>query len=97
MVGANDLCSELTIGAPWVGFYRSTDGGRTWSASLVPGYPRDRSKLGRISPTSKRCSAASDPTVGFDLHGKTAGIFGTGRIGRVAAQILRGFGMRVLA
>ena len=35
--------------------------------------------------------------VGFDLHGKTAGIFGTGRIGRVAAQILRGFGMRVLA
>jgi D-lactate dehydrogenase len=35
--------------------------------------------------------------VGFDLHGKTAGIFGTGRIGRVAAQILRGFRMRVLA
>src|SRR5216110_2082175 len=34
--------------------------------------------------------------VGFDLHGKTAGIFGTGKIGRVAAQILRGFGMRVL-
>lgn len=35
--------------------------------------------------------------VGFDLHGKTAGIFGTGRIGRITAQILRGFGMRVLA
>ena len=35
--------------------------------------------------------------VGFDLHGKTAGIFGTGKIGRVVAQILRGFGMRVLA
>src|SRR3954462_2682887 len=35
--------------------------------------------------------------VGFDLHGKTAGIVGTGKIGRVAAQILRGFGMRVLA
>jgi len=35
--------------------------------------------------------------VGFDLHGKTAGIVGTGRIGRVTAQILRGFGMRVLA
>lgn len=35
--------------------------------------------------------------VGFDLHGKTAGIFGTGKIGRVAAEILRGFGMRVLA
>src|SRR6266436_5028279 len=35
--------------------------------------------------------------VGFDLHGKTAGIIGTGKIGRVAAQILRGFGMEVLA
>ena len=35
--------------------------------------------------------------VGFDLHGKTAGIFGTGKIGRVAAEILRGFGMKVLA
>jgi len=35
--------------------------------------------------------------VGFDLHGKTAGIFGTGKIGRIAAQILRGFGMKVLA
>jgi len=35
--------------------------------------------------------------VGFDLHGKTVGIVGTGRIGRIAAQILRGFGMEVLA
>jgi D-lactate dehydrogenase len=35
--------------------------------------------------------------VGFDLHGKTAGVFGTGKIGRIVAEILRGFGMRVLA
>lgn len=35
--------------------------------------------------------------VGFDLNGKTAGIVGTGKIGRITAQILRGFGMRVLA
>lgn len=35
--------------------------------------------------------------VGFDLHGKTAGIIGTGKIGRVAARILRGFGMKILA
>ena len=32
--------------------------------------------------------------VGFDLHGKTAGFFGTGKIGRVVAEILRGFGMK---
>ena len=35
--------------------------------------------------------------VGFDLHGKTIGIVGTGKIGRVTAQIFRGFGCRVLA
>ena len=35
--------------------------------------------------------------VGFDLHGKTIGIIGTGKIGRVAAQIFRGFGAQVLA
>jgi D-lactate dehydrogenase len=35
--------------------------------------------------------------VGFDVNGKTAGVLGTGRIGRIVAQILRGFGMRVLA
>ena len=34
---------------------------------------------------------------GFDLHGKTVGIVGTGKIGRVFLDICRGFGMRVLA
>jgi D-lactate dehydrogenase len=35
--------------------------------------------------------------VGFDLHGKTVGIVGTGKIGKIAAQIFRGFETRVLA
>jgi len=35
--------------------------------------------------------------VGFDLHGKAVGIVGTGKIGRIAAGIFTGFGMRVLA
>lgn len=34
---------------------------------------------------------------GFDLHGKTAGVVGTGKIGRTFAGICAGFGMRVLA
>lgn len=34
---------------------------------------------------------------GFDLYGKTVGIIGTGKIGRVFADICRGFGMRILA
>lgn len=35
--------------------------------------------------------------LGFDLHGKTAGIIGTGKIGQILAELLKGFGMRVLA
>ena len=34
---------------------------------------------------------------GFDLHGKTAGIIGTGRIGKVFIDICRGFGMEIIA
>ncbi len=34
--------------------------------------------------------------MGFDLYGKTAGVIGTGKIGKAAAEILRGFGMEVL-
>ena len=34
---------------------------------------------------------------GFDLHNKTVGVIGTGRIGRVFIDICRGFGMKVLA
>ena len=35
--------------------------------------------------------------MGFALHGKTVGIIGTGRIGTIVAQILKGFGCRLLA
>ncbi len=35
--------------------------------------------------------------LGFDMHGKTAGVIGTGKIGRLLIDILNGFGMKVLA
>ncbi|MDZ4850917.1 MAG: 2-hydroxyacid dehydrogenase [Pirellulaceae bacterium] len=35
--------------------------------------------------------------VGFDVNGKTVGIIGTGKIGRITSQIFRGFGAEVLA
>jgi D-lactate dehydrogenase len=35
--------------------------------------------------------------LGFEMRGKTVGIIGTGRIGTAVAQILRGFGCRLVA
>lgn len=37
-----------------------------------------------------------DGLVGFDLHGKTVGVIGTGKIGKVFARIMSGFGTKVL-
>ena len=54
-------------------------------------------KIPRASNRVRDLNFSLNGLVGFDLHGKTAGVFGTGKIGRVAAQILRGFGMKVLA
>ena len=38
-----------------------------------------------------------DGLLGFDLYGKTVGVIGTGKIGLIFADIMRGFGCRVLA
>ncbi len=35
--------------------------------------------------------------LGFDMNGKTAGVIGTGKIGKILIKILKGFGMKVLA
>jgi D-lactate dehydrogenase len=35
--------------------------------------------------------------IGYDITGKTAGIIGTGKIGKIVAQILRGFDAKVIA
>lgn len=35
--------------------------------------------------------------MGSDIHGKTAGVIGTGKIGQAMIHILRGFGMNILA
>ena len=49
----------------------------------------ERSKNADLSLTSK--------LLGMELKGKTAGIFGTGRIGKLVCEILRGFKMNVIA
>lgn len=35
--------------------------------------------------------------IGFDLYGKTMGVIGTGKIGRILIDICKGFGMKVIA
>lgn len=54
-------------------------------------------KIPRANSRVRELNFSLNGLVGFDLHGKTAGIVGTGKIGRVTAEILRGFGMKVLA
>jgi D-lactate dehydrogenase len=54
-------------------------------------------KIARANNRVRELNFSLSGLVGFDLHGKTAGVVGTGKIGRATAQILRGFGMRVLA
>ncbi|MFZ5939997.1 MAG: 2-hydroxyacid dehydrogenase [Bacteroidota bacterium] len=38
-----------------------------------------------------------DRLVGINIHGKTVGVYGTGKIGQVFAGLMQGFGCRVLA
>ncbi len=54
-------------------------------------------KIHRASNRVRELNFSLSGLVGFDLHGKTVGIVGTGKIGQIAAQIFRGFGTEVLA
>ncbi len=49
----------------------------------------------RASARVRDWNFSLDGLVGFDLAGKTVGVVGTGRIGRVAARIFKGFGCDV--
>jgi len=54
-------------------------------------------KIHRAYNRVREGNFALDGLLGFDLYGQTAGIIGTGQIGKVVADILLGFGCRVLA
>ncbi len=53
-------------------------------------------KIHRAYNRTRDSNFELDGLMGFDLHGKTVAIVGTGRIGRVFAKIMRGFGCEVL-
>jgi hypothetical protein len=69
VAGSNDYCASIVNGEVWTGYYRSTDGGATWTNSLLPGYPNDTSEAGLASPLHGTCGAAGDPTQTFDADG----------------------------
>jgi D-lactate dehydrogenase len=54
-------------------------------------------KLCRAYNRVREGNFALDGLLGFDMHGKTVGVIGTGQIGTVVAQILTGFGCPTLA
>ena len=54
-------------------------------------------KLHRAYNRVREGNFALEGLLGFDLRGRTAGIVGTGKIGQVVAEILHGFGCRLLA
>jgi D-lactate dehydrogenase len=54
-------------------------------------------KLHRAYNRVRESNFSLEGLVGFDLHGKTVGVVGTGKIGAVFAKIMIGFGCRVLA
>jgi hypothetical protein len=69
--GSNDYCTVETTDGTWAGFYRSTDGGTSWTDGLLPGYPGDDSPEGRASPLQQRgIENAGDPVQEWDNHGR---------------------------
>jgi D-lactate dehydrogenase len=54
-------------------------------------------KIHRAYARVREGNFSVDGLLGFDLHGKTVGLVGTGRIGAAAAHIFDGFGCHVVA
>ena len=54
-------------------------------------------KIHKAYLRTREANFALEGLMGFDFYGKTAGIIGTGKIGKVLIEILKGFGMKILA
>jgi D-lactate dehydrogenase len=53
-------------------------------------------KIHRAFNRTRESNFSINGLMGFDLHGKTAGVIGTGQIGQIFGHICKGFGMEVL-
>ncbi len=68
VASAQDYRLLAVGGHRWLGYYRSTDAGLTWSFSLLPGFPGDTSPQGLSSPLHGSL-LTTDPVVAFDRSG----------------------------
>jgi hypothetical protein len=72
---SNDYCGVFAsdgtfvgLGDVWLGYYRSEDGGASFTSSIVPGYPGDTSPYAASSHV--RTSDSGDPVLAWDNHGR---------------------------
>ena len=92
VTGAIDARLFIEGGNSWLGYYRSTNGGKTWDVSLLPGFPGDTSPEGLASPLSIFFQAV-DPVLAFDKSGNVfytgiaTRLFETGLAGHFGAKI----------
>lgn len=54
-------------------------------------------KIHRAYTRTRDFNFSLNGLIGFDLHGKTMGVIGTGKIGRIFIDICNGFGMNIIA
>ena len=72
---SNDYCGVFAengtfigTGSVWLGYYRSENGGATFTSSLVPGYPGDTSPFAQFARV--RTASSGDPVLAWDNHGR---------------------------
>src|SRR5438874_7825773 len=72
---SNDYCgvfaangSFIGVGVVWMGYYRSENGGASFTSSLIPGYPGDSSPYAALAHV--RTSGAGEPVLAWDSHGR---------------------------
>jgi hypothetical protein len=82
--GSNDYCALPTTTDAYAGFYYTTNGGASWTDSLLPGYPTDTSAEGSdcsISPQHCLVINSGDPVQAWDRWGHLFyGVLGFNRV-----------------
>ena len=66
--GVDAFGAPIPSGPIWLGYYRSQNGGASFTSSLVPGYPDDTSPY--AARAQVRTATAGDPVLAWDAEGR---------------------------